>query len=370
MGLPPTMNALRKPYGKEGLELDQVAPTPNEVGPEDVLIKVLRASVCGTDLHIFKSDPSIRDRVAHNQIIGHEFCGEVMEVGEQVTILAKGDIVSSESHIVCGTCFQCTNGQPHLCQEISLIGVDRPGGLAQFVVVPAKNAIKIQGIPLEVASFMDAYGNAVDTAMTVGLAAKTVLITGCGPQGLMAIALAIALGAKQIIATEVSKMRIDMAWEILGKHLQDDSNHSKSSTRKDNILNPKDRNLISNIYELTGGLGVDVLLEMSGHPSAITDGIAALRSGGNAVILGLASDKIELEWNDLVFKGITVHFRYGRKLYETWTNGQMLLKSGLINLESLIHRPYYKLEEFDVAFQTLLKGEAAKVIFTPNTDYV
>lgn len=368
MDLPLTMKALRKPYGKEGLILEKNAPMPKEIGPEDVLIKVLRASVCGTDLHIYKSDPSIRDRVANNQIIGHEFCGVVMDVGDQVTILTKGDIVSSESHIVCGSCYQCTNGQPHLCQEISLIGVDRPGGLAQYVVIPAKNAIKTSNISLEVASFMDAYGNAVDTAMTIPLSAKTVLITGCGPQGLMAIAIAAALGAKQIIATEVSEKRIGMAWDILGQHLQDDVKHSKSIRRKDDILNPLDRNLVSKIYELTGGLGVDVLLEMSGHPSAISDGLTVLRSGGNAVILGLASDKIELDWNDLVFKGVTIYFRYGRKLYETWTNGQMLLKSGLINLESLIHKPYFTLDEFEIAFDKLLNGEAAKVIFLPNPD--
>ena len=160
-----------------------------------------------------------------------------------------------------------------------------------------------------------------------------------------------------------------MAWDILGKHLQDDDKHTKSKTRKDDILNPLDRNLINKIYELTGGLGVDVLLEMSGHPSAIADGFAALRSGGNAVILGLASDKIELEWNDLVFKGLTVYFRYGRKLYETWTNGQMFLRSELVNLEvRSIYEPYYKLDEFELAFDKLLNGEAAKVIFTPNMD--
>jgi threonine 3-dehydrogenase len=177
------VKALIKPYGQKGLKFitDAREPVP---GPEDVLIKVLAASVCGTDLHIHKSDITIRDRVANNQIIGHEFCGEVVAVGDHVTTLAKGDLVSSESHIICGTCYYCLNGLSRLCQEVSLIGVDRPGGLAEYVVIPAANAfLKSPKISIEVASFLDAYGNAVDTALCVPLAAKSVLVTGCGPQG-------------------------------------------------------------------------------------------------------------------------------------------------------------------------------------------
>ncbi len=408
MSINNTMKALRKPYGSEGLIFDENAPIPTP-GPEDILIKVITASVCGTDLHIYKSDPSIRDRVPDSLIIGHEFYGEVIEVGDQVHTLSIGDLVASESHIVCDTCFQCLNGQPHLCQEISLVGVDRPGGMAQYAAIPADNAVKISpAIPPEIACFMDAYGNAVDTCLTVPLTAKTVLITGCGPQGLMAIAIALASGAKQVIATEISPRRMMMAREIFRLHgseptypgilnnptnsifnsdpgytncrdrlsYLDNPKHPSypgkpNSLRRDIILDANDRNMLSRVYEATDGLGVDVFLEMAGHPNAIASGFAALRTGGEAVILGLAADNIEIDWNGLVFKAVTVHFRYGRKLYETWTYGQRLLESGDVKLDSLVHRPFFALDDIDKvaeAYNLQINGAVAKVIFTPNLE--
>jgi threonine 3-dehydrogenase len=360
--IPKTMKAVVKPYGKKGLELKEVE-TPNKIGPRDVFLKVLAASVCGTDLHIYDSDPSIRDRVADNQTIGHEFCGEVLEVGDQVTTLTRGDIVSSESHIVCGTCEYCLEGMPHLCQEVSLIGIDRPGGLAQYVVIPEQNAVpkRSDKISVEVASTLDAFGNAVDTALLVPLVGKTVLITGCGPQGLMAIAIALAAGAKQIIATEKYENRISLAKEVLRTHA------NPNQPRNDLILNANDKNLIDQVFEATGGLGVDVLLEMAGHPTAIRDGFFLLKNAGHAVILGITSSReVEVDWANLVFKGATIHFRYGRHLYKTWAQGRNLLESGLVKLEPLIHKPYFALEDFDQAFQLQIRGEVAKVIFTPN----
>lgn len=358
------MKALVKPYQHVGLRLAKGLDIPS-CGLEDVLIKVITSSVCGTDLHIYKSDASIIDRVADNQIIGHEFCGEVIQVGDLVKTLQTGDIVASESHIIDNTCFQCLNGQKHLCQNISLIGIDRPGGLAQYVAIPAANAIRmteeISGgmISYEIASFMDAYGNAVDTATTVPLTAKTVLVTGTGPQGLMAIAIALASGAKQVIATEVAEKRLELAREIL-------EIHSTDERRKDLVLNAKDPKALNIIREATNGLGVDVLLEMSGHPTAIQDGLASLRNGGEAVILGVSSGNIELDWSALIFKGITMHFRYGRKLYQTWTDGLRLLQSGSVKLDSIVHPQSFKLDEFEEAFELLLTGEAAKIIFRPN----
>ncbi|HKI54300.1 MAG TPA: alcohol dehydrogenase catalytic domain-containing protein, partial [Anaerolineales bacterium] len=260
------MKALVKPYKKtDGLELVDV-DKPEIRDPKDVLIKVLAASVCGTDLHIYGSDPSIRDRIADKQTIGHEFCGEVIEIGDQVTTLVEGDIISSESHIVCGTCEYCLIGMPHLCQEVSLIGVDRPGGLAEYVVIPEQNAVpkRSQNVSIEVASTLDAFGNAVDTSLLVPLTGKTVLITGCGPQGLMAIGIALAAGAKQIIATEAKTNRIHLAKEMLNNHVN--PNHT---WRNDLILNANDQNVVDQIFEATNGLGVDVFLEMAGHPSAI-----------------------------------------------------------------------------------------------------
>jgi len=356
------VKALRKPYGRKGLILDTDAPFP-DYGPGDVLVKVLAASVCGTDLHIYNSDPSIRDRVADNQIIGHEFCGEVIGVGAQVTRVAKGDLVSSESHIVCGTCEYCLDGMPHLCQEVALIGIDRPGGLAEHVAIPEQNAIvKSPLLSLEVASMLDAYGNAVDTALLVPLIGKTVLVTGCGPQGLMAIAIALAAGAKQIIATEVQNKRRILAEEMLRVHA------NPNQYRKDLILNGTATNLSDQIFEATDGNLVDVLLEMSGNEEAINAGFAALKNASHAVILGLtSSSQVQLDWASLVFKGVTIHFRYGRHLYRTWSEGRKLLESGLVKIEPLIHRPYFALEDYDEAFQLQLRGDVAKVIFIPNS---
>jgi len=358
------MTALIKPFGQYGLKFTEDIGIP-ECGPNDVLIKVITSSVCGTDLHIYKSDSSISAKVADNQIIGHEFCGEVVQVGALVKTHQLEDIVSSESHIVDDTCFQCLNGQKHLCQNSSIIGIDRPGGLAQYVSIPAANAINMTDeirngmISYEIASFMDAYGNAVDTATTVPLAAKTVLVTGAGPQGLMAIAVALSTGAQQIIATEVSEIRLDMAGEII-------KTHSSSDHRDDLVLNAMDPGLVAKILEATGGLGVDVLMEMSGYPNAIKDGLSSLRNGGDAVILGVSSGDIQLDWSGLIFKGITMHFRYGRKLYETWTVGRRLLQSGSVKLDSLVYKKSFMLREFEEAFELLLEGEAAKIIFRPN----
>lgn len=358
------MIGLIKPINQYGLQLVYDLDIP-KCGSEDVLIKVITSSVCGTDLHIYKSDASIADRVENNQVIGHEFCGEVIEVGSLVNTHQIGNIVASESHIIDNTCFQCQNGQKHLCQNIQLLGIDRPGGLAQYVAVPASNAINMSDeikagiISHEVASFMDAFGNAVDTATTVSLTAKTVLVTGTGPQGLMAIAIALASGAKQIIATEVTEKRLEMAKRIIKLH-------STSGSRSDLVLNARDPQLLMKILDATDQIGVDVLLEMSGHPQAINDGLASLRNGGDAVILGVSSGNIELEWSNLIFKGITMHFRYGRKLYQTWTDGLRLLQTGAVKLESLVHEKMFELEEYEEAFELLLTGEAAKIVFHPN----
>jgi threonine 3-dehydrogenase len=355
------MRALIKPYGVKGLQCISSAKHP-EVGPRDVLVRVLAASVCGTDLHIYDSDPSIRDRVAPNQIIGHEFCGEVIQVGAQVTRVAEGDLVSSESHIVCGTCTYCFDGLSHLCQEVSLIGVDRPGGLAEYVAIPEQNAIiKSPNISVDVAATLDAYGNAVDVALCVPLTGKSVLVTGCGPQGLMAIAIAVAAGARQVIATEPREKRRLLAEEILKIHA------NPNQKRRDVILDGSSPTVIHNIFEHTDGLGIDVLLEMSGHPSAIRDGFIVLKNAGNAVILGVTSaSRVELDWTDLVFKGATIHFRYGRHLYRTWSEGRKLLDTGLVKLDPLIHTPYFRLEDHAEAFDLLKRGEAAKVIFKPH----
>lgn len=359
-----TMVGLVKPSNQAGLNYVEDLPIPT-CGSDEVLIKVITSSVCGTDLHIYKSDQSITHRVADNQIIGHEFYGEVIEIGNQVNTHTIGDHVSSESHIVDNTCYQCLNGQKHLCQNIVLVGIDRPGGLAQYVALPASNAVIMNDeinssmVSPEVASFMDAYGNAVDTATVVSPIAKTILVTGAGPQGLMVIAISIACGAKQVIATEVTNERIALAQQII-------SQHANQGQRNDLVLNAKTANIYEKVMDVTGGVGVDILMEMSGSQIAITDGLRCLRNGGDAVILGVSSGAINLDWPALIFKGITVHFRYGRKLYQTWTDGRRLLQSGTVKLDSLVHPKSFALSEFQAAFDLLLSGGAAKIIFRPN----
>jgi threonine 3-dehydrogenase len=281
--------------------------------------------------------------------------------------------------------------------------------MAQYAVIPAKNAIKISSkIHPEIACFMDAYGNAVDTCLTLPLTGKVVLITGCGPQGLMAIAIALASGAKKIIATEVAPRRMMKAREIFRIHgsepnfpefinnpshpkIKSDSEYSQfleglsylddpsdpnypgkpNLQRDDTILDATDRNMLNKIYLATEGLGVDVLLEMTGNPTALRDGVSSLRAGGAAVILGLASDKVELDWNELVFKAITVYFRYGRKLYETWMYGQRFLESGEVKLQSLVHKPFYRFDDIGKiheAYKLQIDGKVAKAVFTPNSN--
>ncbi len=357
--IPSTMKALVKPYGKMGLEFIQDAKTPS-VGPYDVLIKVLAASICGSDVHIYDNSPVFRDKVADNQITGHEFCGEVIDIGANVTTISAGDIVSAESHIVCGTCHYCLNGLSHVCQEVSTIGIDRSGGFAEYIAIPAENAIlKPPGMSFDTASLLEPFGNAVDTARCVDMVSKSVLVTGCGPQGLMAIAIAKAAGARQVIATEPLEGRREFARKVLETHSNVES--------ADLVLDSGDSNLLSQILGATNGLGVDVVLEMSGHPTAIRDGLLALKNGGDVVALGLSSSPtIEIDWNGgFVLKGATFHGIYGRHLYWTWSEAHRLVDSGAVDLESLItHR--FPMEEFDTGFQLLIQGEAAKVMLYPN----
>jgi threonine 3-dehydrogenase len=356
------MKALVKPYGQIGLRYVVDAPRP-QVGPHDVLIRVLAASICGSDIHVFGDDPVFRDRIADGQIVGHEFCGVVEEIGDQVTTIAVGDVVAAESHIVCGTCYYCLNGLSHICQDMSGIGFDCPGGFAEYVAIPAENAIvKPPSVSIEVAAFLEPFGNALDTARRVDLVAKNVLVTGCGPQGLMAIAVAKAAGARRVIATEPSEYRRDIAKKVIEIH----SRHVRS---EDLVLDASQPELVERIFEVTDGLGVDVVLEMSGHAAAIADAGVVLKNGGSLVALGLPSQPIEYDWaNNLVLKGASLYGIYGRRLYQTWFQARELLESRAVQLETLItHR--LPLERFAEGFELLKRGNAAKVILYPDAEY-
>jgi len=342
------MKAVVKTTAGPGAELTTVdIPTP---GAKDVLVKVKATSICGTDLHIYRWDPWAASRIKPPLIFGHELAGEVVEVGQEVTSIDVGDFVSAETHIVCGVCHQCRSGQRHVCQNVSIIGVDRPGCFAEYVVVPECNVWQNPPeMPPEVASVQEPFGNAVHTALSTELVAKSVLITGCGPIGLMAIAIAKAAGAEQVFATEVVPYRIQLA----------------QAAGADLVLNPKDTNVSAEITARTAGTGVDVLLEMSGNPSAIREGFAVLRYGGYAALLGIPPQPMELDLaNTLIFKGATVYGVTGRLIWKTWYQTKALLGSGAVDLQPIItHR--FPLEDFEQGMALMDTGQCGKVVLFP-----
>src|ERR1700736_2231702 len=263
--MPSTMKALRKMQPARGLSFEN-APVPS-IGPTDVLVRVRTASICGTDLHIYGWDRWSQGRIKPPVTLGHEFCGVVESVGEEVTAVAPGDFVSAEMHVNCGHCHQCRLGQAHICQNLRIIGIDQDGAFAEFVKIPASNIWKLDpAIPEHYGAILDPLGNAVHTVLAGEIAGKTVLVTGCGPIGLMSIAVAKACGSSTVFATETNAQRREMARKM----------------GADVVINPAGEDATGHILEDTGGTGVDVLLEMSGHPNAIRQVFKALRAGGRA----------------------------------------------------------------------------------------
>jgi len=344
-----TMQAVVKAHAAPGIELREVpVPTP---GPGEVLVRVQSASVCGTDLHIFNWDPWAQGRIHPPLIPGHEFSGAVAAVGRGVTTVKEGDLVSAEMHVACGKCLQCRTGQAHICQHVRILGVDADGAFASYAIIPESNIWKLSPtIPHDYASLLDPLGNAVHTVLAGDIAAKTVVVTGCGAIGLFSIAVAKACGAARVFALEVNAHRRSVA----------------AAMGADLALDPAVDNVKEQILETTGGTGVDVLLEMSGHPAAMRLGFALLRTGGRASLLGIPSQPVELDFaKDIIFKGATVQGINGRKMFETWFQMEALLATGKLNLEPVItHR--LKLSEFTQAMELLRTGEAIKVILKPE----
>jgi threonine 3-dehydrogenase len=343
------MQAVVKAHAAPGIELTQV-PVPSP-GPGEVLVRVQAASVCGTDLHIFNWDPWAEGRIHPPLIPGHEFAGVVAAAGQGVTTVKEGDQVSAEMHVACGKCLQCRTGEAHICQHVRILGVDANGAFASYVLIPESNIWKLPpGIPHEYASLLDPLGNAVHTVLAGPIAAKTVAVTGCGAIGLFSIAVAKACGAAKVFAVEVNAHRRAVA-QIMGADL---------------ALDPVRDNVEEQLLAATGGTGVDVLLEMSGHPAAMRLGFAVLRTGGRASLLGIPSRPVELDFaRDIIFKGATVQGINGRKMFETWFQMEALLATGKLNLEPAItHR--LRLDEFTQAMQLLQSGDAIKVILKPE----
>ena len=347
--MPSTMKALRKMQPARGLSFEN-APVPS-IGPADVLVRVRTASICGTDLHIYGWDRWSQGRIKPPVTLGHEFCGVVERVGEEVAAVKAGDFVSAEMHVNCGHCHQCRLGEGHICQNLRIIGIDQDGAFAEFVKIPASNIWKLDAaIPEHYGAILDPLGNAVHTVLAGEIAGRTVLVTGCGPIGLMSIAVAKACGSSTVFATETNKQR-----RVMAKNMGADV-----------VLNPAQTDAVARIKAETGGTGVDVLLEMSGNPAAIQQGFRALRAGGRASLLGIPTESVPLDLvNDVIFKGATVQGIYGRRMYGTWVQMTALLKAGRLNLEPLLGERT-PMEKFENAFALLQGGLAGKILLYPD----
>jgi threonine 3-dehydrogenase len=346
------MIAVVKPKAAPGAEIREVKIPA--FGPRDVLVKVKVASICGTDLHIYQWDRWAEKRIHPPLIPGHEFCGNVVALGNEVTSVKEGDFVSAEMHVACGKCLQCRTGDGHICQNVKIIGVDSDGAFAEYVVIPETNIWKLDpAIPQEYASILDPLGNAVHAVLAGEIAAKTVGITGCGPIGLFSIAVARAVGASQVFAIEVNEHRRRIAKEM----------------HADFVLDPSTEDVRSVVMEKTDGLGLDVVLEMAGHPSAIRTAFDIVRRGGRISLLGLTSKPISLNFSeDIIFKGITVQGINGRRMYQTWYQMTALLKNGKLDLHPAI-TDRMAMTDFSKGMDRLKTGEASKILLYPNGNH-
>src|SRR5271167_1905290 len=344
-----TMKALRKMQAAKGLQMDTVAVPA--IGPADVLVRVKTASICGTDLHIYGWDRWSQGRMKPPVTLGHEFCGTVEKVGEEVTAVRPGDFVSAEMHLNCGHCHQCRLGEAHICQNLRIIGIDQDGAFAEFVKIPASNIWKLDpAIPEHYGAILDPLGSAPQSVLAGPIAGQTVLVTGCGPIGLMSIAVAKACGSSTVFATETNEQRRAMAKKM----------------GADVVINPAKEDVVARILSETDGTGVDVLLEMSGNPTAIQQGFKALRAGGRASLLGIPTENVALDLvQDVIFKGATVQGIYGRRMYGTWVQMTALLKAGRVNLEPLFGERM-ALDGFEAAFAKLQGGLAGKILLYPD----
>jgi threonine 3-dehydrogenase len=342
-----TMRALYKHHAGPALKLDPARPRPTP-GPRDVLIRVKKAGICGTDRHIWEWDAWAAGRIPVGIITGHEFVGTIEAVGSAVTRYKPGLRVSAEGHITAGVDFNSRTGNAHIASDTRIVGIDRDGCFADYVVVPEENVWPVHpSIPDKVAAVLDPLGNAVHTVMAANVSAKSVLISGVGIIGLMAVTVARAAGASRIFATDINPPRLDLARKLGAVEAYD--------VRKGD-------GFVQEIRRATRGEGVDVLLEMSGAPSAFDQGFRALRNGGTAAILGIPSKPIT--WNiteHVVFKGATVLGINGRKMFETWYQMEELLLSGRLELDEIITHEF-PLDQFEKAFATMMSGEGIKVV--------
>lgn len=338
------MKALVKATAGPGFTLQDV-PVP-EIRDDEVLIRVRRAGVCGTDVHIYDWDDWAKGRCRPPFTVGHEFAGDVVQVGRLVTDVKEGDRVTAEGHIVDGHCLLCRTGNAHVCPHTKIIGVDRDGCFAEYIAMPATNVWQLdENVSYEIGGIHDPMGNAFHTALTADIPGATVLITGCGPIGIFAVGICKAAGASRIIASDVNPKRLALAKQM-GAH---DAVHPSEAEAA--------------VKRWTDDLGVDVVLEMSGVPSAIHQAFALVRVGGRVQMLGIPAKTIEVNFaSEIIFKGITIYGVVGRRMYDTWIQMKRFLRSGEFDPSPVItHR--FPMDDYDAAIAAIKSGDAGKVVF-------
>jgi len=337
------MKALSKLKSQPGIWLTEVEPpTP---GHNDLLIKIRKTAICGTDMHIYHWDEWSQKTIPVPMVVGHEYVGEVVGMGQEVAGFEIGDRVSGEGHITCGHCRNCRAGRRHLCRNTYGVGVDRQGAFAEYLVIPALNAFKIpDNISDDLAAIFDPFGNAVHTALSFDLVGEDVLITGAGPIGIMAAAVARHVGARHVVITDINDYRLDLAQKM-------------GATRTVNVSREKLPEVMTKIGMTEG---FDVGLEMSGVPVAFRDMLDAMNHGGKIAMLGIPSGEMAIDWSKVIFKGLIIKGIYGREMFETWYKMASLIQSGLDLTPIITH--HFKVDDFQRGFDTMGSGESGKVI--------
>lgn len=341
------MKAILKREPGPGLELAEVEPPT--VRSDEVLVRVRRAGICGTDLHIHEWDAWSRDRIDPPLVLGHEFMGEVAETGHRVETVEPGQRVAAEGHIVCGHCELCRTGNAHVCRNTRIIGIDRPGAFAEYVALPASNLVPIpDAISDDHAALFDPLGNAFHTVLHTDVSGKAVAVIGCGPIGLFAVGIAAAAGAERVIAVEPHPDRLEIA-RRMGADL---------------VLDPGSEDVEATVLEATRGYGADVVCEMSGHPDGVRQAFRICRNAGHVQLLGLPRGAVEVDLaGDVIFKGLHVYGVIGRKMYDTWIQMRNFLAAGLVDIEPVItHR--LPMDRFEEGIEAMRRGEAAKVLLS------
>jgi len=358
--MPKSMKALVKRKREEGLWLEEV-PVP-EMGINDVLIEVLRTGICGTDVHIYNWDAWAQKTIPVPMVVGHEFVGRIVKVGSNVHDFREGDVVSGEGHVVCGHCRNCLAGRRHLCADTKGVGVNRPGAFAEYLSLPQTNVWvhepageepppgASRKISRDVQSIFDPFGNAVHTSLQFDVLGEDVLVTGCGPIGCMAVAIAKHAGARFVVATDVNPYRLELARKMGATVAVD--------VRTDNLTDVQTR--------LGMREGFDVGLEMSGNPAAFRDMLANMAHGGKIAMLGIPSGEMAIDWNTVVFNMLTIKGIYGREMYETWYKMTVMLQSGLDISPVITHRFEYR--DFQKGFDAMRSGQSGKVVLVWKED--